>query len=106
MRASAGLVLAALLLAGCGGGAKNSAPPTTGPTGSPKELFVQQCGSCHKLRDAGTQGIVGKDLDEVQPTRAAVLKAIQDGPQNMPPDLVTGPYAHGVAAYVASVAGK
>jgi cytochrome c oxidase subunit II len=30
-----------------------------------KQLFVQQCGSCHTLADAGTQGQVGPDLDEV-----------------------------------------
>ena len=30
-----------------------------------KELFTQQCGSCHVLADAGTAGEVGPDLDEV-----------------------------------------
>ena len=30
-----------------------------------KELFTQQCGSCHILADAGTQGQVGPDLDKV-----------------------------------------
>src|SRR5262245_235859 len=30
-----------------------------------KELFTQQCGSCHTLADAGTQGQVGPDLDKV-----------------------------------------
>jgi cytochrome c oxidase subunit II len=28
-----------------------------------KELFVAQCGSCHTLADAGTEGQVGPDLD-------------------------------------------
>jgi cytochrome c oxidase subunit II len=28
-----------------------------------KELFTQQCGSCHTLADAGTDGQVGPDLD-------------------------------------------
>jgi len=30
-----------------------------------KTLFTQQCGSCHRLADAGTQGEVGPDLDKV-----------------------------------------
>jgi cytochrome c oxidase subunit II len=30
-----------------------------------KTLFTQQCGSCHQLADAGTQGEVGPDLDKV-----------------------------------------
>jgi cytochrome c oxidase subunit 2 len=30
-----------------------------------KELFTQQCGSCHTLADAGTQGQVGPNLDDV-----------------------------------------
>jgi cytochrome c oxidase subunit II len=30
-----------------------------------KELFTQQCGSCHTLADAGTDGQVGPNLDEV-----------------------------------------
>jgi cytochrome c oxidase subunit II len=30
-----------------------------------KELFVQNCGSCHTLADAGTQGEVGPNLDTV-----------------------------------------
>jgi cytochrome c oxidase subunit 2 len=29
-----------------------------------KELFTQQCGSCHTLADAGTEGEVGPNLDE------------------------------------------
>jgi cytochrome c oxidase subunit II len=29
-----------------------------------KELFAQQCGSCHVLADAGTEGQVGPNLDE------------------------------------------
>ena len=30
-----------------------------------KTLFTQQCGSCHRLADAGTEGEVGPDLDKV-----------------------------------------
>ena len=33
--------------------------------GQGKELFTEQCGSCHALADAGTQAEVGPDLDKV-----------------------------------------
>jgi cytochrome c oxidase subunit 2 len=36
-----------------------------------KTLFTQQCGSCHTLADAGTQGAVGPDLDKVLPGKNA-----------------------------------
>jgi cytochrome c oxidase subunit II len=36
-----------------------------------KTLFTQQCGSCHRLADAGTQGEVGPDLDQVLPGKSA-----------------------------------
>jgi cytochrome c oxidase subunit 2 len=36
-----------------------------------KTLFTQQCGSCHRLADAGTEGEVGPDLDKVLPGKDA-----------------------------------
>jgi cytochrome c oxidase subunit II len=36
-----------------------------------KTLFAQQCGTCHRLADAGTQGEVGPDLDKVLPGKDA-----------------------------------
>jgi cytochrome c oxidase subunit 2 len=36
-----------------------------------KTLFTQQCGSCHTLADAGTQGAVGPNLDKVLPGKSA-----------------------------------
>ena len=38
----------------------------TEPTGDKiqgEKLFVSNCGSCHTLRDAGTTGMIGPDLD-------------------------------------------
>jgi cytochrome c oxidase subunit 2 len=35
-----------------------------GASAGGKQLFTQQCGSCHVLADAGTQGAVGPNLDE------------------------------------------
>ena len=49
-----------LALAGCGTGGYVS----SGSQGSGKKLFVQACGGCHTLADAGTNGTVGPNLDD------------------------------------------
>jgi cbb3-type cytochrome c oxidase subunit III len=50
----------ALALAGCGTGGYVS----SGSQGSGKKLFVQACGGCHTLADAGTNGKIGPNLDD------------------------------------------
>ena len=98
------VVAAALLAAGCGGGAGTTTTTTT--TASPGEaLFVRNCGACHELDAANTTGTFGGDLDDLRPSRAEVLSAIEDGPGTMPEDIVTGRDAQVVADYVARVAG-
>ena len=119
-----------LLAAGCGTGgiAKGKADTAHG-----KQLFVQKCGSCHTLADAGTQGKIGPNLDDAfsgpraqgfkestvrNVVHGQILYAVSNpsgfikGPngedipaQGMPRNLVTGQDAQDVAAYVASVAG-
>jgi cytochrome c6 len=54
---TAGLALA---LSGCGTGGYTS----EGSQGTGKKLFVQACGGCHTLADAGTNGNVGPNLDD------------------------------------------
>lgn len=56
--ASAGALL--LTLSGCGTGGYTS----SGSQGAGKELFVQACGGCHALADAGTSGTIGPNLDD------------------------------------------
>jgi mono/diheme cytochrome c family protein len=56
--ASAGALLVAL--SGCGTGGYTS----SGSQGAGKELFVQACGGCHALADAGTSGTIGPNLDD------------------------------------------
>jgi len=102
---AAGLVAFA---AGCGGGGSASGtrtgPPLTAEQQRGKTVFVQSCGSCHKLTDAGTGGTVGKNLDVTGPSYALVLRTLAVPPQNMPRDLVTNAAdAKAVAAYVAAV---
>ena len=49
-----------LALAGCGTGGYSSG----GSQGSGKKDFVQACGGCHTLADAGTNGKIGPNLDD------------------------------------------
>jgi cbb3-type cytochrome c oxidase subunit III len=49
-----------LALAGCGTGGYVS----SGSQGTGKKLFIQACGGCHTLADAGTNGTVGPNLDD------------------------------------------
>jgi mono/diheme cytochrome c family protein len=84
---------------------------TAGGTGADiaagKTTFTATCGGCHTLKDAGTTGKVGPDLDSLAPlTVETVANQIKNGGGPMPPMLVTGQTAANVAAYVASVAGK
>jgi mono/diheme cytochrome c family protein len=97
------VAVAVVVLAACGGG-HTHALVTKQPRG--EQLFVQSCGSCHKLDAAGTEGVVGKNLDETRPTRALVLRTLAAPPKNMPANLLSGRDAQAVAAYVAAVAGR
>ncbi len=110
------LALAALGIAGCGGDDEVTGLDGAN-TGSGKELFVQNCGSCHTLADAGTVANVGPNLDTAlgfsckqgfaeDTIFSVVLGQIDLAAPPMPADIVTGQDAVDVAAYVASVAGK
>lgn len=89
------------MLAGCGGGAS-----TDGGTKSPKQTFAGTCGSCHTLKDAGTNGSFGPNLDQLKPDKARVLAALKAGPGGMPAGLLKGKAADDVATYVSAAAGK
>lgn len=120
--AVATLAAALSLATGCGGDGEEPEPaptpetPSEEPTGAPSEeepaaeegqqIFVENCGSCHVLADAGTSGTVGPSLDEIQPDRERVLSAIETGPGAMPENVVTGSDAETVADYVSENAGK
>jgi mono/diheme cytochrome c family protein len=79
-------------------------PAQTAPSG--KQLFVQRCGSCHTLADAGTTGTVGPNLDEHfgphhMPHVREIRAAIRNGPGRMPAGRVRGRDARAVAKYLA-----
>ena len=114
-------LVAFAVLAGCGTTGEDDTTGTTGQAAttpapqdaeqplSPSEengrdLFVQNCGSCHTFDAAGTQGQIGPDLDEAQVDRAQVLRAIETGglgSGTMPANLVQGENSEDVATFVA-----
>jgi mono/diheme cytochrome c family protein len=87
-----------------------------------KSLFVTNCGNCHTLYAAGTDGNFGPDLDTLlapsgplsDPTAAEgrVLNAIEEGvdssttPGRMPGGIISGEQAEEVAEFVAGTAGQ
>jgi cbb3-type cytochrome c oxidase subunit III len=75
---------------------------------SGKDIFVANCGSCHTLKDAGTNGTVGPNLDQLKPAFARAKQQVINGGGAMPPfkGKLTDAQIEAVAKYVSSVAGK
>jgi len=113
--ALAALIALAVVASGCG---TTSADPERG-----RALFVQKCGTCHALAQAGTSAEVGPNLDHAfaaaraegndSDTIEGVVKAQVEYPRpstsnpriSMPADIVTGQDLDDVAAYVGEWAG-
>ena len=77
--------------------------------GSPgKIVFQGNCGGCHTLKDAGTSGTVGPNLDQLKPSEPIVEHQVINGGGGMPPfkGVLTPAQITAVAKYVSSVAGK
>jgi mono/diheme cytochrome c family protein len=110
--ALAGVVVA---VSGCG---TTSADETRG-----RVLFVQKCGTCHAMAQAGTTAQIGPDLDDAfasaresgqnSDTIEGIVKAQVEYPRpsndnpavSMPAEIVTGQDLDDVAAYVGLYAG-
>ncbi len=93
-----------------------------------QSLFVTNCGNCHALYSAGTDGNYGPDLDEllapagppegesaedtIEATEGRVLNAIENGvdspttPGRMPGGILNEEQAREVAEFVARTAGQ
>ena len=90
-----------------------------------QSLFETNCGTCHTLYSAGTDGNFGPDLDEllaatgpatdqktIEQTEGRVLNAIDEGvdssstPGRMPAGILSSEQAEEVAAFVATTAGR
>ena len=86
-----------------------------------RQLFETNCGTCHTLARAGSDGIVGPNLDDrlaaagpaadaaaVEATQQRVMTAIEQGVGDgaMPAGILEGSNAETVANFVARVAGQ
>ena len=73
-----------------------------------KQVFTQSCGSCHTLKDAGTTGTVGPNLDDLTPDEATVQRQVTNGGGVMPAfkGQLSDAQIKAVAQYVSSVAGQ
>jgi mono/diheme cytochrome c family protein len=107
-----------------------SAPEASVPAGleDAKALFQTNCGNCHTLYAAETDGNYAPDLDEllasagppegssaedtVEKTEKRVLNAIDEGVDGstvagrMPPEILNGEQAEEVSEFVARTAGE
>ena len=76
-----------------------------------QDMFATNCGTCHTLAAAGTDGVVGPNLDELlgglpdQESRveAAIVNGIEG---RMPAGILTGPDVTLVSNFVAEEAGR
>ena len=109
-----GVAVPAAVIAGRGeseggtGSLRSVEPTSTEELG--KELFIQNCKSCHTLAAVQAHGVTGPNLDDLAPLdKQRVLNAIKrggTGTGRMPPGLLEGEDANAVATYVADVAGR
>jgi mono/diheme cytochrome c family protein len=84
-------------------------PSQNQPAAQGKQVFAQAgCGACHTLKDAGTTGTVGPNLDDLKPDEPTVERQVTNGGGAMPPfkGQLSNEQIKAVASYVSSVAGK
>jgi mono/diheme cytochrome c family protein len=93
--------------------APSTTTTTSGGGGSPaaqgKQVFASAgCGGCHTLKDAGSTGAVGPNLDQLKPSKDVVAHQVEVGGGGMPAfkGQLSAQQIQAVAAYVAGVAGK
>lgn len=116
---AAGACALALVAAGCGGGDDDNggggatAPAATTGGGETvavdgKQVFSENCASCHMLADADSSGSFGTNLDEAKPDAASVEAIVKSGKGGMPAfaGQLSDAEIAAVAAYVAETAGQ
>ncbi len=96
-----------------GGGTTTTGGSSSGGGGSPlaagKHVFLTAgCSGCHTLKDAGSTGNVGPNLDQLKPDKATVQHQVENGGGAMPAfkSTLSASQIDAVATYVSSVAGK
>jgi mono/diheme cytochrome c family protein len=65
--------------------AEPGAPAAEGDVAAGKTVFVDNCGVCHTLSDAGSSGAVGPSLDGLALDFDAVHQQVVNGGGGMPP---------------------
>jgi len=106
------------------GDAKNGAQEVPSSLDKGQELFKINCGNCHTLYAAGTDGNYGPDLDELlsttgEPATGDAIKGLEgrvssaiengvdgDAPGRMPGGILNEEQAKEVAEFVARTAGE
>jgi cytochrome c551 len=121
MRGSLALILLVLVIglcvAACGGDEEAAEDTTTEETttettgddafAAGRTVFVDSCGQCHALSEAGTSGSVGPSLDGVGLSADEIEEQVRNGGGGMPAfegDL-TDDEIENVSSYVAEAAG-
>jgi mono/diheme cytochrome c family protein len=115
--------LLALALLGAVAAVGSGCGTTTASVDRGRVLFIQNCGTCHQMAQAGTTAQVGPNLDdafaaaratgEKGSTIEGVVKAQVENPRpsngnpvvSMPADIVSGQDLEDVAAYIGEYAG-
>jgi cbb3-type cytochrome c oxidase subunit III len=80
-----------------------------GTATSGKDIFLTAgCTGCHTLKDAGSTGTIGPNLDQAKPPKSRVVDRVTNGKGAMPSfkGKLTKQQIDAVASYVSSVAGK
>jgi len=86
-----------------------AAPAGSADLAAGKKVFTTAgCSGCHTLKDAGSSGTTGPNLDDLKPSAARVAKQVTNGGKIMPSfkASLSAQQIQDVAAYVASAAGK
>ena len=118
------LALCALVAAGCGGGREvaptaetvegtlpepetEAEPVAEGDAAAGKAIFTDNCGGCHALEAAGTNGTAGPNLDDSKPGREEAATQIRNGGNGMPEfkDQLTEKQIADVTAFVVESTG-
>ena len=66
------------------------------------------CGTCHMLKDAGSDGEIGPNLDMLKPRISQIINAVKNGIGVMPPweGILTAEEIEAVAYYVFTTTNK
>jgi mono/diheme cytochrome c family protein len=110
------LALLVVAAAGCGGdddddgGAATTAATTAETTEGGADgaaVFASNCGTCHTLAAAGTDGTTGPNLDDLKPDEETVEAQVRSGGGGMPAfeGQLSDDEIEAVAMYVAENAG-